>query len=214
MYVAPVLIAGALVGYFSLQSMNVLPREGLGPGFALTDQAGQTLTSEDLRGSVVLYTFTYTGCDDNCPQTTPVMQEIDRVLDDASWDDDKVEVKLVSITLDPEHDTPDQLKTYIENQQVDSSRWSFLTGEATILKTVTGAGFEVFYESSEDGSLEFEPAFILVDDTGIVRATYRDRIPSPSALISDLRSVTEEANTGGIAGLAYGAAHLFSCTSR
>ena len=57
MYVVPVLVAGGLVAFFSLRAYGVLPRLGVAPGYALTASTGETTSSEDMRGKIVVYTF-------------------------------------------------------------------------------------------------------------------------------------------------------------
>ena len=66
----------AVFAFAVLQPLKVRPRIGLAPGYAFTDQNGALLTSEDLRGKITFYNFTYTGCTDPCPQTTATMAQI------------------------------------------------------------------------------------------------------------------------------------------
>src|SRR5215217_7443517 len=63
-----------ILAFATLQPFQVLPRIGLSPGFALVDQDGQRLTSEDLRGRIVLYNFTYSGCRAPCPPMHEAMK--------------------------------------------------------------------------------------------------------------------------------------------
>jgi protein SCO1/2 len=211
MYVAPVLIAGALIAFFTLRAYGVLPRLGVGPGFALIDQAGQTVTSEDLRGSVVVYSFGYTGCDDECDDTFTIVNDTQARLAELGLPPE-VPVEFVTISLDPERDSPGQLASFVAANGLAAPNWRFLTGNPTVLKTIVGHGFEVFYEELPDGTLRFEPTIVLVDDRGVVRAEYRDELPSTGTLARDVESVVNEATTAGVSGMVYSAAHLFGCT--
>lgn len=58
------------------QPIQVLPRMQLAPAFNLTDQNNESLTSEELRGKFVLYTFTYTNCPAPCYNLSTTIQEV------------------------------------------------------------------------------------------------------------------------------------------
>lgn len=66
---------------------------------------GQRVTNETVRGSVVLYGFTYTQCEADCPRLMEKMHEVWQRLDEIDTGD--MEVKLVTISIDPERDTPE-----------------------------------------------------------------------------------------------------------
>jgi protein SCO1/2 len=102
-----------------------LPTIGAAPDFALTSQDGAEVTLESLRGKVVAVAFIYASCPDVCPMLTDKMA---RVQDDLDADFG-TKVAFVSITTDPEHDTPEVLKDYAEAFDADLAGWNFLTGE-------------------------------------------------------------------------------------
>ena len=205
------LVAGVLA-FAIFKPIRVLPRMRLAPGFALTDQSGQTFTNEDLRRQFVLYDFTYTGCQPpDCPQTNAIMQDVYRRLGEAQTGG--VPVSLVTISFDPERDTPQQLAAYAQKLGADTERWHFLTGEPNRLKSIIGGGFGAYYES-KDGGFTFSPTMVLVDGLGIVRAVYNNRTTLPDAdrILRHLDVLGEEVrNSQGMARLGYEAAHLFLC---
>jgi protein SCO1/2 len=211
MYVVPVLVAGGLVAFFSLRAYGVLPRLGVGPGFALVDQAGRIVTSEDLRGSVVVYSFGYAECGSACDATYATIHDVQARLAEQDLPEE-APVEFVTISLDPERDSPQQLASFVASDGLAAGNWRFLTGEPGALETVVEQGFEVPYVELPDGSLQFEPTIILVDDRGIVRAEYRDELPTTSQLARAVESVVNEATSAGVSGMVYGAAHLFGCT--
>lgn len=205
------IVAVAMLAFATFQPIQVLPRTSLAPGFSLVDQDGERLTSEDLRGSVVLYTISYTGCSEPCPQTAPVMKAVQDRLGEVVGIDD-VPVRLVTISIDPERDVPEVLREAAAAAGAVEGIWSFATGEPAVLKNVVGGGFEVFYEERDDGGFQFDPAFFLVDGWGILRAEYRYGIPGVDGLLRDIGLVVKEARAAtGTARLAYEAAHLFAC---
>jgi len=190
--------------------IQVLPRIALSPGFALRDQNGARLTNEDLRGHLVLYNFTYTGCEAPCPQTSLVMQALQARL--AQLDLQGLPVNLVTISFDPTRDTPAQLRTYAQRFAAQPDIWHFVSGPATQLKNVIGGGFGVYYQPNASADFTFEPMFVLVDGTGIVRARYRTATPELAIIERDLSLIASEArNSTGAARFAYEAAHLFLC---
>jgi cytochrome oxidase Cu insertion factor (SCO1/SenC/PrrC family) len=85
-----------------------LPRIGPAPALTLTTQESAPLSLGDLRGKVVLLTFIYTSCTDTCPLLTGKMASIQEKL----GADFGSRVQFLSITVDPERDTPDVLRAY------------------------------------------------------------------------------------------------------
>src|SRR5262249_60080831 len=85
-----------------------LPKIAPAPGFALISQDGAPVALADLRGKVVAVTFIYTSCTDTCPMLTALMV---RVQDQLGQDFGE-RIAFVSITVDPDRDTPEVLKQY------------------------------------------------------------------------------------------------------
>ena len=96
------------------------------PEFTLLDQTGKTVAGSRFRGKQVVVNFIYTRCPiaTMCPAATLRMMALQKAAHDAGVKD----LELVSITLDPEHDTPGVLKEYAEVRGIDTSNFSFLTG--------------------------------------------------------------------------------------
>jgi protein SCO1/2 len=188
----------------------VLPRIAISPGFALTNQDGRRLTSEDLRGQIVIYNFTYSHCVVPCPETSPVMQAIQAQIEQI--DAYGLPVKLVTITLDSERDTPGRLRAYADALGANTAVWHFLTGDAARLKEIIGGGFGVYYAAHQGVAIQFDPTFILVDGAGVVRARYRTAGLDLAVVQRDVHLIAREAHDSqGALRLAYEAAHLFVC---
>jgi protein SCO1/2 len=121
---------------------------------------------------------------------------------------------LVTISFDPAHDTPEVLRAYAQAVGADPARWRFATGDPARLKHIIGGGFEVYYAPNDDGSYTFDPAFVLVDGWGIIRAEYHYRtlVPDTERMLRHIGVIAEEVrNSKGAARVAYEAAHLFLC---
>lgn len=207
-----VVIILAAVAFAVFEPIQVLPRIRLAPGFLLTDQSGASLTSEDVRGDIVLYNFGYTGCGADCDDMNETMQAIQSRIDEVDVGD--TAVRFVTISFDPEADTPEALQEYGSRLGADGERWAFATAEPVHLANVVKAGFEAWYEQKADGSFAFDPAFVLVDGWGVVRGEYRyqTRASDTDKILHHLDILGEEIrNAHGAAGLAYEAAHFFLC---
>lgn len=195
------------------QPIQVLPRMQLAPAFNLTDQDGRPLTSETLRGQFVLFTFMYTHCPTPCYNINETMQEVQDRLNEVQLDG--IPVSFVTISIDPERDTPEVLNAYATSFGADLNQWKFATTtNKSMLKTIIGSGFETYYEEKGDGSFTFDPAFVLVDGWGIVRAEYRytTEVSHADRILRHLGVLAEEVrNSKGTTKLAYEAAHLFLC---
>lgn len=213
----PIAIVGLLViaafAFVLLQPIQVLPRIRLAPAWVLLDREGQLVSNEDLRGRLVLYTFTYTRCQPPCPQPDQTMQAIYRRLATADLGD--VPITLMTISFDVAHDSPAVLQAYAAAWGVEDDRWRFAVGtDPQRLKTVIGEGFQVYYRPRDDGRFDFDPVYILVDGWGIIRGEYRYRTLTPDVdrIVRHIGVLAEEIrNSRGAARLAYEAAHLFLC---
>lgn len=145
-----------------------LPRLWQIPDFILTERSGQPLTLDQLRGRVWIADFFYTTCPGPCPMLTSRFSELQKQLSGEQ------NLRFVSISSDPEKDTPDVLQTYAEHFKADN-RWLFLTGEKKAVYELASKGFKVALV--EDRANAAEPVthstkLILVDRTCTVRGVY------------------------------------------
>ena len=213
LYGLAILIVGGAFAFKIFQPIQVLPRIRLSPGFALTDQNGNRLTNEDLRGKLVLYTFLYTRCEVPCYNITDTVKEVQHRIDEANLGG--TSITYVTISFDPAADTPSTMKSYAEALGADADLWTFATtDDQSILKTIIGSGFEVYYEQKADGTFAFDPVYILVDGWGVIRGeyTYQAEVPTADRILSHLSVLNDEIqNATGSNKLAYEAAHLFLC---
>jgi protein SCO1 len=199
-----------ILAFATLKPIRVLPRRTLAPGMILTDQNGNRLTNEDLRGKFVLYNFSYSNCNGTCPETMNAMREVQNHLGEMPAGSPPV--ALVTISFDPQRDTTEQLKAWAQRVGANDSQWRLATGDETLLKYIIGDGFETYYKQNADDTFTYEPHFVLVDGWGIVRAIYPTGTPGADLVMRDLKLLAEEAtNSQGAARYAYEAAHLFAC---
>lgn len=133
------------------------------PEFSLTDQNGQTVTNADLRGHIWIADFIFTRCKGPCPLMTARMLEMQKALVKTP------EVKLVSVTVDPEYDTPEVLQAYAEANHADPDRWKFLTGDKAVIEKLVTEGF-MQHLAEENGEPVHGTMFLIVDGNGMVRS--------------------------------------------
>ena len=152
--------------------------------FSLTDQAGRPFRFQTLRGKVVLLTFLYTTCSDVCPLLTANM----RALQQSLTARERQDVYFVSVTTDPEVDTPSVLKSYADRYKVDFSDWSFLTGDQRSLEPVWKM-FGVKVERVARGLINHTTLTALIDSKGVMRLVYLDAAPDPNRMLADVRGL-------------------------
>lgn len=105
------------------------------PDFSLVNQNGKRISLHQYRGKTVALTFIYTRCPlpDYCPLMTDNFAEIEKGITDGSHPD----MRLISITLDPEYDTPKVLRDYAAAHSADTTYWEFATGTKDQIKQVS-----------------------------------------------------------------------------
>lgn len=167
------------------------------PDFALADQSGDTLRTEELRGTAWVTHFFFTSCEGVCPATTARM----RTLRDSLAADDRLgeEVRLVSISVDPARDTPPALRSYAERfGGSPPSEWAFLTGSSPeAIRRLLQDGFKVTAgrppadaDTTASYQVNHSPRLELVDPDGRVRATYDATEPGTiREVLADLRTI-------------------------
>jgi len=140
-----------------------LPVFGEVPQFELILQTGQPFDSKSLDGHIWIADFIYTTCEGPCPMMSHQMRGFQSATESTP------EVKLVSFTVDPAHDTPPVLAKYAQFFKADTSRWFFLTGDVARLNELGLKGFKL---NSVDGSLSHSTRFALVDRRRRIRGFY------------------------------------------
>ncbi len=132
------------------------------PDFTLTDQAGRAVKLSSLRGQLVAVDFIYTRCPlpDVCPRLSAYFSRLQKRF--------AGRMVLLSITLDPRHDTPEVLAEYAGRWRADSRTWLFLTGAADDIRKVAGHFGVVYW--SEEGAITHTSSTALIDRDGNLAA--------------------------------------------
>lgn len=149
------------------------------PPFKLINQNNDTITNKNLLGSIYVADFFFTSCPSICPKVKVEMLKIyDEFLQESNF-------KMVSHTMDPKRDTPEKLKTYSKNLDVNTDKWMFLTGLQDDLMEVSNEGY--FVAATEDstalGGFEHSGRIMLIDKKGHIRGYSLGTKPNETPLL-------------------------------
>src|SRR5262245_20839965 len=156
------------------------------PEFTLLNQEGSRFESTKLHGKVVVLNFIFTTCTDVCPLFTANLAQLQRTLKN-----DTGNVFFVSITTDPEVDSPKILKAYAQRYGADFKNWAFLTGSEAQLKQVWNSlGIRVFKKSR--GLVQHTSLTTVIDQQGIRRFNFYGEKWQLKDLLRDTSTLLEE----------------------
>jgi len=152
---------------YSLGVQEKLEVKGEVPAFSFTDQNGQVITNDSLKGKLYVADFFFASCPNECLQ----MAENLKVVQEAFKDHPKVVI--VSFTTDPYHDTTQVLKAYADALGALPYQWYFLRGEQQEIFKLAKKGFKLPADTNDnDGDIVHSPYFAVVDMEGQIRNYY------------------------------------------
>ena len=165
--ISSVLIVGAamLFRHAERRTSDPMPPIATVPDFSFTTQDGKTFTKADLLGKVWVADFIFTRCPGPCPIMSARMAEVSHELSKAD------DVRLVSFTIDPDHDTSAVLKDYANRMMADQKHWIFLTGSKQEITEFTTHGMLQALAVDPTGLPTHSTRFLLVDRAGQIRNT-------------------------------------------
>ena len=155
--------------------------------FTLTDQTSRPFKFQSLRGKVAIVAFAYTTCPDVCPLITAGMRQTQEGL----TKDERASTYFVTITTDPEIDTPQVMAAYAKRYGVDPANWAFLTGDEAVLKKIW-KNFGVGVQRKARGLIDHTTLTAVVDRSGTMRIAYIGTSPDPKAILQDLRKLARQ----------------------
>ena len=156
------------------------------PGFELIDQAGRPVVFAELRERVLLVDFIYTRCPGPCPVQTARQVALQRRIPEAL----RPRVRFLSLSLDPEHDQPQELARYAKERGAELSNWSFLTGPSETLAKLARA-YGVGSLRRADGTIDHTLITFLVHD-GRLLERYLPKPGEEDRLLADLEALAAE----------------------
>ena len=169
-----------------------VPRGEPAARFVLTDQEGNQFDSADLQGKVWMGSVFFANCPGPCFRENQAIADILREIEDPNF-------VAVSLTCDPENDTPAALEHYADRFEADPKRWKFLTGDMDVIKQV---GTKTLILPVEIGV--HSERGVVFDRQGRLRGSYHllqeDRVERLKKLIRDVlaeddaTAVTQDVN--------------------
>lgn len=156
-----------------------LPKLFQVPSFQLTNEFGKPFGSNDLKGRFYVASFMFTSCPTTCPGLTERLKKVQKRVRGLGQ-----KIAILSISVDPDWDTPEVLNKYARKHKANPYVWSFLTGNRQELKTLLIDGFKVPMGDKEEvvGSVGNEEVtlmdivhtekLVLVDHEGFARGYY------------------------------------------
>jgi protein SCO1/2 len=159
------------IAYGLKQNSSPLPKMKKAPDFTLQNLQGQNVNLSESNGKVRLVEFFFTSCPDICPATTSNMVLMQNNLKEKKAFGSKVQ--FVSITFDPERDTPEALQQYAKMLSIDQgSGWQMLRGtEETTIKTANDFGLMVVKQKDGQFAHSIRSLF-LIDQEGFIRKVF------------------------------------------
>lgn len=139
----------------------VLPSYGRVPEFSLVDHHGRPFSHQHLQGQVWVADFIFTRCSGQCPMMADEMRRLGREF--ARFPS----LRMVSISVDPQWDTPDVLARYAQAAGAKTGRWDFVTGDAAAITRLCRDGFRLSSDISTHST-----RLVLVDREGHIRGYY------------------------------------------
>jgi protein SCO1 len=155
--------------------------------FQYTNQDGEKVSLEDLKGDVWVADFIFTSCETVCPPMTAHMTELQNRIEAEGLD-----AKIISFSVDPVIDTPEKLKEFAQSYSISFENWSFLTGYTQ--KDIENFAMESFktivQKPSNNDQVIHGTSFYLIDQNGVVMKDYSGVDNPPyGQIITDIKAL-------------------------
>lgn len=146
--------------------------------FSLTERSERSVGKSDLLGKIWIASFEFVRCTQGCPQISATLESLQSDLKRFP------DVRLVTFTVDPEHDRPEELREYAKHYHADPERWLFLTGDEKTIYQLLDSSFHLPAQKNTGGdsgnAVMHSPKLVLVDRQGHIRG-YFDGRPDPNS---------------------------------
>ena len=176
-----------------------LVKIGAAPKFTLTNQKNKKISNADYTGKVYVLEFFFSTCPTICPKMNASLKEVQQQFNGMK------DFGIASITINPEKDTPEVLKTHMEELGITSENWHFLTGDKDYIYKIANNGFNMYAaeNSKVNGGFEHSGLFALIDKNGKIRCR-KDDFGNPilyydgleksgvTAIIEDIKLLLQE----------------------
>ena len=168
------------------------------PDFELTNQLGQKITWNDLKGKIVVADFFFTRCPVICPKMTRNMKRLQDAVkrNVRTGPKDADFVQFISFTVDPQHDSVAELKKFADRYQINPQNWWLLTGDKKEIYDLALQGMKMgINETNVDTAFIHPQQFVLIDKERVIR-TRRDELGNVKLYngldSNDIKNVAED----------------------
>lgn len=151
-----------------------------------TNQHGEEVKLSDYKGRPVLLTMGYASCQNACPRLAADLMAIERALSD----EEKKQLLLVFVSIDPEHDTPEKLAAFLKERNVDQSRWLGLRGtDEAVLELSVAIGTR--YRKLENNDFAHSNMITLLSQSGEIVYKQEGLGANPTEILAALRKLVK-----------------------
>ncbi|RYF79061.1 MAG: SCO family protein [Chitinophagaceae bacterium] len=143
------------------------------PDFTFTNQLGQKVSLHDLKGKIIVADFFFTRCPVICPKMTHNMKRLQDAVkrNVRSGPDDADYVQFISFTVDPLHDSVQELKKFADRYQINPQNWWLLTGDKKQIYDLAWNGMKLGINETEVDTAFIHPQnLVLIDKDRVIRA--------------------------------------------
>jgi protein SCO1 len=156
------------------------------PSFSLTNQNGERISLDTFRGQPFVLTFVFTRCPvpNFCPRMSNNFEELQTAIKTGSGT--LAKTHLLSITLDPDYDTPKVLSDYAGFHHADRQIWTLATGDKKEIDSLTRA-FSV-YRQTEGGTISHGLATALINQDGVIESIWRGNAWTPAEVTAAIQA--------------------------
>ena len=157
------------------------------PEFELTNQLNQLVSNQSFENKIQIIDFFFTSCPTICPKMTQHLKKVEEAFVDEN------NVAIISYSIDSIHDTPERLRNYAKQYNINNNKWSLLTGERDIIfelaKDYKVYAFDDSYSGTEN-NLIHDGTFVLVDEQRHIRGYYNGlELNDVKRLINDIKKL-------------------------
>lgn len=154
------------------------------PTFTLTSQDGKRVSLKDFRGKAVVLTFLFTSCRDVCPVLPQIISRTDQALSEA----ERKQVRFVGISIDPRRDTPEKLRSFMQDHKLSPERWTLLTGTLKEASKVAD-DYGIVAKPDLQGDLVHNAVYVLIDPQARLRTEFHGLFTPTHEIVGALRQL-------------------------
>ncbi|NIP30891.1 MAG: hypothetical protein GTO02_13915 [Candidatus Dadabacteria bacterium] len=179
----------SIVFFGCLDTNSDLPYKANLPDVQLEDFNGEEFVFSSLKGNVVILSYIYTNCPDICHMTSSKLNRMKSNFNKKMNE----KVSIVSISFDPDRDTPDVLRMHAKQMNLDMNNWVFVTGKSeNILKVLSEVGIDPKVEGNvnEEGyTFSHRDRISIADKNGQIRKHYKGTTFNEKEILSDIKTL-------------------------